>query len=83
VQHMHHKMQLAQICRRGRSDFAIVSTSSKQQRSLQKMNTKKIIKVTAITLGIIAFIGASGSVAIGGYVADSLSEMHTTCLVFA
>ena len=47
------------------------------------MNTKKIIKVTAITLGIIAFIGAAGSVAMGGYVADSLSEMHTTCLVFA
>ena len=33
------------------------------------MNTKKIIKVTAITLGIIAFIGAAGSVAMGGYVA--------------
>ena len=40
------------------------------------MNTKKIIKVTAITLGIIAFIGAAGSVAMGGYVADRILHQN-------
>ena len=40
------------------------------------MNTKKIIKVTAITLGIIAFIGVAGSVAMGGYVADRILHQN-------
>lgn len=40
------------------------------------MNTKKIIKVTAITLGIIAFIGAAGSVAMGGYIADRILHQN-------
>ena len=40
------------------------------------MNTKKIIKVTAITLGVIAFIGAAGSIAMGGYVADRILHQN-------
>ena len=40
------------------------------------MNKNKIIKVTAITLGVIAFIGAAGSIAMGGYVADRILHQN-------
>ncbi|SCW65588.1 Esterase/lipase [Ruminococcaceae bacterium YRB3002] len=40
------------------------------------MNTKKIIKIAAITLGVIAFIGIAGSIAMGGYVADRILHQN-------
>ena len=40
------------------------------------MNKNKIIKVTAITLGVISFIGAAGSIAMGGYVADRILHQN-------
>ena len=36
------------------------------------MKKNKIIKGLGITLGVIAFLGAAGSVAMGGYVADQI-----------
>ncbi len=40
------------------------------------MNKNKIIKATAITLGVIAFIGAAGSFAMGGYVANRILHQN-------
>ena len=40
------------------------------------MKKNKIIRGLAITLGVIAFIGAAGSVAMGGYVADRILHQN-------
>lgn len=40
------------------------------------MKKNKIIKATGITLGVIAFIGIAGSVAMGGYVADRILHQN-------
>ena len=40
------------------------------------MNKNKIIKATGITLGVIAFIGIAGSVAMGGYIADRILHQN-------
>ena len=40
------------------------------------MKKNKVIKAVAITLGVIAFIGIAGSVAMGGYVADKILHQN-------
>ena len=40
------------------------------------MKKNKIIKAAAITLGVIAFLGAAGSFAFGGFIADKILHQN-------
>ena len=40
------------------------------------MKKNKIIKGLGITLGVIAFIGVAGSIAMGGYVSDRILHQN-------
>lgn len=48
----------------------------RKTRSYTTMKINKVIKATAITLGILAFIAAAGSFAMGGYVANKILHQN-------